>query len=128
MSTERHTVERLFAERPGALRLFHSLASRIEGLGDITMVITKSQVSYAADRKFAWLWPVPRSKSSVQDLLMLTLDTRSPLSDPLIGSVAETYPGKWTHQIKVTDDSVVDRIVTAGWLDAALDFGITPPR
>ncbi|MEV0248874.1 DUF5655 domain-containing protein [Nocardia sp. NPDC050712] len=128
MGSEQHTVERLFAERPSALRLFHRLAPRIEGLGDIRTVVTKSQVSYGADRKFAWLWPPARSKSSVQDLLMLTLDTRGPLSDPLIVSVEETYPGKWTHQIKVTDDAVIERIVSAGWLDAALDFGIKPPK
>lgn len=128
MSTETYTVERLFAERPRALDLFRSLAPRIEALGDIKTVVTKSQVSYGADRKFAWLWPPARSASSVQDVLILTLDTRSPISDPLVGTVEETYPGKWTHQIKVSDHSVVERIVVAGWLDAALDFGIQPPR
>lgn len=121
---DEHTVENLFAGRPDALRLFRSLAPRIEALGAITTAVTKSQVSFGADRKFAWLWPTPRGKKVPEDVLMLTLDMRKPVSDPLVLSVQETYPGKWTHQIRVLDESVVEHVVNEGWLQEAYDFGI----
>jgi hypothetical protein len=63
-----------------------------------------------------WLWPTPRSTSKPEDALILALDMRQPVRDPLISSVEETYPGKWTHQIWVADDSVVERVTSAGWL------------
>ncbi len=104
---DEHTVENLFADRPDALRLFTEFAPRIEAMGGIAVVVTKSQVSFGADRKFAWLWPIPRSRKVPEDVLMLTLDMRTPVADPLIRSVEETYPGKWTHQIRVADESVI---------------------
>lgn len=59
---------------------------------------------------------------------MLTLDLRKPVADPLILGVQETYPGKWTHQIRVLDESVIEHVVNEGWLEAAYDFGIKDPK
>ncbi|SUB53966.1 Uncharacterised protein [Nocardia brasiliensis] len=125
---DERAVERLFADRPEALRLFRAFVPRIAELGGIGAEVMKTQVSFAADRKFAWLWPLPVSRGTPPDVLMLTLVTRSRFTDPLIRSAEQNRPGTWTLQIRITDESVIERVLDAGWLDAAYDFGLQRPR
>jgi hypothetical protein len=47
------TLEALFEGRPEALRLFQAVRLLIEGLGPVNIVITKTQVSFGTERKFA---------------------------------------------------------------------------
>ena len=95
----------------------------IEALGDVEAVVTRTQVSFGARRRFAWLWPSPTRRTNPEGTLMMTLDLTEPRQHPLLISVEQTYPGKWTHQIAVTDTSVVDQIRRQGWITAAYAFG-----
>jgi hypothetical protein len=120
---ERHTVEALFAGKPHALALFEELKRHIIAGGDVEIVVTRTQVSFGARRKFAWVWLAPPTKTQPEGVLMLTLDMTHRTADPLISSAEETYAGKWAHQIPVRDEAVLERIVSSGWLRDAWEFG-----
>ncbi len=121
------TVEDLLQGRSGLRRCFDRLAAEIEALGEIAVTVTKTQVAFGAKRKFAWLWFAPATKKCPEGILMLTLDLTHQLQDDAIRHVQQTYPGKWTHQIAVLDESVVELVRDRGWLDEALTFGLAKP-
>ena len=49
-------VEAFFAGRARPLALFRPIREYIVSLGDIEVAATKSQVSFAARTRFAWVW------------------------------------------------------------------------
>jgi hypothetical protein len=122
VSSARPSVAVLFAGKPGPLALFRGLRRRIEALGPVKADATRTQVSLAAARKFAWMWLAPATRRSPHGTLMLTLDMDHRTSDPLIASASQTYPGKWTHQIPVAD-AAASRKVRRAWLKDAYAFG-----
>jgi hypothetical protein len=123
MTTDNHSIEKLFAEKPESLKLFHALQKGLEALGDVKQVITKTQVSFGAKRKFAWLWLAPATKKTPEGVLMLTLDMTHKVTHPMITSVEETYTDKWTHQIAVKDEATMREIDKQGWLAESYKFG-----
>jgi hypothetical protein len=122
LSSARPSITALFAGKPGPLALFRALRRRIEALGPVTAEATRTQVSFAAAQKFAWIWLAPASRRSPHGTLVLTLDMNHRTSDPLITSASQTYPGKWTHQIPIAD-AAVSRKVRRAWLKDAYAFG-----
>lgn len=122
-SDQHWSLDDLFEHRPKLRALFEMLREDIESLGEIEMVVTRTQVSFGAKRKFAWLWPSPTRRINPEGTLMMTLDLTEPRQHPLLSSVEQTFPGKWTHQIAVTDHSVVEQIREQGWIPSAHAFG-----
>jgi hypothetical protein len=117
------TIEDLFLGKPENIKLFRRLQQHIESLGQTEMVVAKTQVSFGAKRKFAWLWLAPVTKKAPEGILMLTLDMTHKIRNPLIRTVEEFYPGKWTHQIAITDMSVIEAIFRHKWVEEAYKFG-----
>jgi hypothetical protein len=117
-----HEPEVLFEGRPESLRLFIALRRLVETLCPSEMVVRKTQVSFLAERGFAWVWLpqmwVKRPETSVT--LAFVLPHR--VDHPRIEEVVEPYPERWMHHIIIERESDLDGDVR-GWLGEAYAFG-----
>jgi hypothetical protein len=87
------TLEHLFAGRPAALLLFHTIRQYILSLGPVTVEVMKTQVSFGAKTKFAWVWlPQMWIKKQPDKSVVLTFDLRRRIDDWRIKQVAEPRP------------------------------------
>ena len=117
------TVEGFFEGRPEALMYFEALREEIEALGPVKLEVMKTQVSFAAERKFAWVWlPQMWTRKRPETSITLTFCLDREVRHPKIVEAVEPSPGKWTHHILINriedlDDEVRD------WLREAYDFG-----
>ncbi|HSP47885.1 MAG TPA: DUF5655 domain-containing protein [Clostridiaceae bacterium] len=117
------TVEGFFEGRPEALMYFEALREEIEALGPVKLEVMKTQVSFAAERKFAWVWlPQMWTRKRPETSITLTFCLDREVRHPKIVEAVEPSPGKWTHHILINriedlDDEVRD------WLKEAYDFG-----
>jgi uncharacterized protein DUF5655 len=121
---DEYTDSQLFVDKPHNRQLFLDVQSSIEALGAVKKIVTRTQVSYGAARKFAWVWMTPSTKKTPEGTLMLTLDMRQETSDPLFASVEKIRTDKWTHQLPITNKTRIDDIERKGWLQEAYLFGI----
>lgn len=117
------TVERLFLGRPGALLLFHTVERYIESIGSVTMEAMKTQVSFGAKNKFAWVWlPQLWTKKRPENSITLTFYVGRRINHICIVEAVEPRPGCWTHHIIIEKESDFNDDVRA-WIREAYDFG-----
>jgi hypothetical protein len=84
-SCQTQDVEMLFAGYPAAVSLYRHVRKSLEGLGPVEMAITKTQVSFRAQRglRFCWMWCPPEGVKGVPDeAVVLTFDLPHPLGVP----------------------------------------------
>ena len=115
------TLEQLFAGRPVALTLFHAIHRYIGSLGPVTMEVNKTQVSFGAKTKFAWVWP-PQLwiKKQPDKSVVLSFGLRRRIDDPRIKQVVEPRPGVFTHHVVVLEERDLDGDVRA-WIREAYE-------
>lgn len=117
-------VDRFFRGKPTAREIFDVIRSRIDA-GTPNTVEVGSQISFAARRKFAWVWLYNVTKRNPSGVLhlMLRLDRR--VEHPGIRQITQVSRNRWNHQIVVRS---VDE--EAPWLgdliDEASAFGNSP--
>ncbi len=124
------TVAKLFKGRPASLRLFRVVRSYITSLGPVRIEAGKTQVSFGADRNFAWVWlPQMYSKKRPETSITLTFDTIGKrIRDRRIAEAVIPRPGRWTHHIVIEKPSDVDGTVKK-WLNEAYQrVGKKSPR
>jgi hypothetical protein len=103
------TLEGLFAGRPGALALFQAVRQEIESVGPVTMEVTKTQVSFGRERKFAWVWlPQLWIKKRPDESITLTFDLPGRVDHARIASAVQPRPGRWTHHVLIDKESDLD--------------------
>ena len=121
-------LERLFAGRPEALRLFHVVREFVESLGPVAMAVAKTQVSFGMVRKFAWVWlPQLWTKKRAEQSVTVTFCLDRRVSDPRIAGAVEPRPGHWTHHVVIEGEADLDDALR-GWLREAYDLGCLPGR
>ena len=104
------TVEGLFAGRPGELELFHAVRRYIESIGPVRMEATKTQVSFGAKTKFAWVWlPQLWTKKRPENSITLTFDVGRHIVHDRIAQAVEPRPGRWTHHVFIGSESDLER-------------------
>jgi hypothetical protein len=117
------TIEGLFAGRPGSLALFKAVRRFIETLGPVKVEATKTQVSFGAATKFAWVWlPQIWIKKRPETSITLTFDAGHRIDDPRIAAAVEPRPGRWTHHVVLEKASGLDAKVKC-WLREAYESG-----
>ncbi len=117
------TIARLFAGRPVPLRLFRAIRKKVESIGPVKVVPTKTQVSFRARTGFAWVWlPQMWIEKAAEDGVVLTLDLRRRVVHPRIKTAVEPSPGRWTHHIVILKEDDLDDNVL-GWLREAYAGG-----
>ncbi len=96
------TIKKLFKGRPGSYKLFQLVNKYIKALGAIKVEAKKTQVSFGARRKFAWVWlPQMWIRKQPQESITLTFSLRRRVRDRRVKKAVEPYPGRWTHHVVI---------------------------
>ena len=120
------TIESLFEGRPAALALFNTVRRYIESLGPVTIEPMKTQITFGAKRKFAWVWlPQMWINKRPENSLTFTFDLGHKIAHPRIEEAVEPRPGRWTHHVIIENEFDFDDIVK-GWLSEAYEIGQNP--
>lgn len=108
-----------FTSKPATQAQFEAIAEFTTSLDDVT-VERKAQVSYAAKRKFLWMWTYERTADGV---LYLTALLDRQLDEPRVHEVTQVSAKRWNHHVVVKSSSTA----TSAWLRdlirAAHEFG-----
>ena len=104
---------------PGALKgIYDALSARILELGDdVIEEFAKTQVSYGAARKFAWLTPFTKNKA------LLTLDMWDEHHGSFLREVIPFRQDKYTHQIEVRSAADIEALAALGWFQESAAWG-----
>ena len=122
------TLDHLFAGRPAAFELFRMARAFIESLGPIVVDVMKTQVSFGAKTKFAWVWlPQQFTTKRPDQSITLTFDLDHRVEDERIAEAVEPKPGRWTHHVVIEDPGDLDDHVKA-WLAEAYALGAVDRR
>lgn len=117
------TIQELFAGRTEARALFEAVRRFIESLGPVKIEATKTQVSFGAATKFAWVWlPQLWTKMRPEGSVTLTFDADHRVQDRRIAQAVEPRPGRWTHHVVIEKAADLDATVK-GWLREAHALG-----
>ncbi len=116
------TIERLFAGRPEAFKLFNLVKGFIESLGPVKIEAAKTQISFGLKTKFAWMWlPQMWIKQQKDSSITLTFDLPIQVQHPRIKESVEPRPGRWTHHVVIEKETDFDTNVRE-WLSKAYHF------
>lgn len=120
------TVERFFKGRPEAFLLFEALRKEVEALGTVEIEVMKTQITFQANRKFAWVWlPQMWIRKRAETSITLTFSLDREVRHPKIVEAVEPRPGKWTHHILIDALEDIDDEVR-GYLKEAYAIGVRP--
>lgn len=112
------TIEAFFAPYPKGMPIFRAVRRAVSAFGPVEVAATKTQVSFRARTRFAWLWvPQMALKRGPPDVY-LTFDLPRQVTSPRVKQAVQTRPGRWTHHVKLDSSRSVDGEVKA-WLGEA---------
>jgi len=114
--------------RPGEFALFEAVRRLVEALGPVQMRVSKTQVSFARARQFAWAWPpAVASKKRPEQYIILSFSLARRVEDRRIVESVEPRPGRWTHHVIIEQERDLDPYVEA-WLREAWDLAALTGR
>ena len=117
------TLEMLFAGRPDCHRLYDGVAAFIGSLGAVRLNVTKTQVSFAGARQFAWVWlPIRETPSRPAGSIVVSFALAERIEHPRIVEAVQPYPGRWMHHVILLSPDELDSTLK-DWLRAAYAFG-----
>lgn len=125
-SCDRQAIEEFFGPYPKGLPLFRAVLKAVESFGPVEAAATKTQVSFRARTRFAWLWiPQMALKRGPPDVY-LTFDLPRRVASPRIKQSVEARPGRWVHHMLLASPRAVDAEAKA-WLREAYETAAAPP-
>ncbi len=90
-------------------------------MGPVSVEPMKTQVSFGAGRKFAWVWlPQLWTSKRPENSITLTFDAGRRIDHERIAEAVEPRPGRWTHHVIIEKESDIDEDVRA-WLREAYE-------
>ena len=93
-------ANQFFSDKPTQLKLFGFVSKYLETLGSVTLKVTKSQISFAKKRQFAWVWlPQPWDRRRPKSCIVLSFSLDEPVRSPQIAQVVEPYPKRFMHHV-----------------------------
>jgi hypothetical protein len=116
------TLDQFFAGQEQSRQLFEIVRREVEGLGETSMRITKSQVAFRRRRGFAWVWMPGMYLKRETPPLVLTLSLPQWDGSPRWKEIVEPYPGRFTHHLELRDPAEIDDEVRS-WLKEAWETG-----
>lgn len=113
-----------FDGKPEELALYETLLDQIKALGDVSVVVHKTQISLKNRRVFACVsvFRVLPKRLLPAHYIVLTLGLPDPLDSPRIAVKTEAQPGRWTHHIVLGSASELDAELLE-WIRQAYEFG-----
>lgn len=116
-------IDRLFAPYPMARERFEEIRSFIATLGPVTVTGARSQVAFAARRKFAWVWLPQRVVRNRPDhAVALTFASDHEIDDPRIAEAVKVGAHRWTNHVMIEHPQDLDDTVRR-WLREAYKWG-----
>ena len=110
-----------FNDCPQSIPLYTAFDEALKNrLGQVTIRVQKTQITYAAPRVFACV-SRPRRKGESGVLVTLGLGRRE--RSPRVAIVVEPYPGRWTHHIPIVSPEEIDEQLM-GWVEEACRFAL----
>lgn len=112
-------IDRHFAERARARRLFDAVQRAVERVGPATVRVARSQVSFSRARAFAWAWCPDRwLRGADVAPLVLSFAWPRPLSSRRLKEVVPLPRGRFLHHLEVRRVRDIDADVVT-WLRSA---------
>lgn len=113
-----------FDGKPEELALYEALLDRLAALGELSVVVRKTQISLKNRRVFACvsIFRVLPKRLLPPHYLVLTLGLPYPLDSPRIAVKSEAQPRRWTHHILLGSGSELDAELLE-WIRLAYEFG-----
>jgi len=92
----------------------------MEGIGQVEIRATKSQVSFRRKKAFAWVWMPGKYLNGKKSIapLVLTIGLRRWEQSSRWKEIVEPYPGRFTHHLELHSISDIDDEVR-GWIREA---------
>lgn len=105
-----------FADKPRTQAYYSAIDEFVMGLGPVKKA-AKSQVSYAVNRKFLWLWAYEKTGDGTL-YLNVTLDQA--IKDDRLHNVTQTSKNRWNHHVEVKSAQTAKsawlrKLITAGF-------------
>lgn len=128
-SCDRRAVEELFADHPKAIKVTQLVQAHLDAVsaGGVRLAATKTQVSFAARRRFAWVW-VPRQAvgpgKPTDPVVSFALARRE--TDARVKESVNPRGGRWMHHVVVPSGRQVDAPLKAWLAEAYESVGAAP--
>jgi hypothetical protein len=119
------TLDDYFGENVESRAIFDALREMVEGLGDVTLRVSKSQVAFRRRTAFAWVWRPEQYLRRPAAPLVLTVGLRRRDPSPRWKQVVEPTPGRFTHHLELYTAGDLDDEVRH-WLREAWEEEVTP--
>lgn len=126
-SCDRRAVEELFADYPKAVKVTQLVKAHLDTLGEVRMAASKTQVSFAARRRFAWVWvPAQAAGRGKPKEPVVSVALRRREEDRRVREAVQVRRDLWMHHVLVASGRQVDARLK-GWLaEAYATVGAAP--
>lgn len=120
-----------FAGKPKQFDLFLAIEGMMRGIGEVKVEVMKSQISFATNYKFAWVWlPLKfgtelHGHTRPNGSLVLTFGLDRCIKHERIVEAVNPYPKRWTHHVIIENPDELDDILRE-WLKEAYTFSARP--
>jgi hypothetical protein len=112
------TLDEYFAGEEDSRRIFETLHSVVDSLGQVEIRLTKSQVAFRRRKAFAWAWIPGKYLRGRHAPLVLTLSLKRKDSSPRWKEIVEPAPGRFTHHLELYSAADINAEVIS-WLEEA---------
>lgn len=112
-----------FEDHREALPLYEVLTEQMEGLGDLSIRVQKTQITFSNRRNFAFVsfLPARKAKDRPKTYITITFGLGRRVDSPRIDIATEPYPGRWTHHVLISSTEDIDGEFM-GWIREAYNF------
>jgi hypothetical protein len=118
------TLDEFFQQQEQSRQLFEAVRLGLDGIGEVELRVSKSQIAFRRRRAFAWVW-IPRQYLATKGNqrrelapLVLTVALRHLDPSPRWKEIVEPAHGRFTHHLELYAVSDVDEQVR-GWMREA---------
>ncbi len=112
-----------FEDHREALPLYEVLTEQMEGLGDLSIRVQKTQITFSNRRNFAFVsfLPARKAKDRPKTYITITFGLGRRVDSPRIDIATEPYPGRWTHHVLISSTEDIDGELM-GWIRETYNF------
>ena len=112
-----------FEDHLEALPLYEAFEAQAEWLGEVSIRVQKTQITFSNRRNFAFVsfLPARKAKDRPKTYITVTFGLGRRVDSPRIDVAVEPYPGRWTHHVLVSSTEEIDSELM-GWIREAYDF------
>lgn len=89
-----------FKGKPETYEIYKAIEKRLAALGP-SEVTVKSQISFGANRKFAWFWLYNVTRKNPNGILHIMLAIDHKVDDSHVRDISQISNNRWNHQIVI---------------------------